>query len=249
MKLAIADPPYLGRARRWYGDGRGHGSGRGKADFHEQAHLWDKAAMHHDLLAHLEADYDGWVIAASERSLPVYVPLLSRDMRVGVWVKTNGIPSGSRIRSTWEPVIYRVPDELKTYRSGMSVDDTLICGVTRSEFVGQKPEQWTHWVLSMLGYLPERDSVVDIFPGSGAVTKAIDTYRPAPQASQKEQLAPAHHRQRLRSDARGRKDQKAAVLAALRAGGSIRTVAREAKLSTHTVQRWKKEANTHDYIN
>ena len=29
MKLAIADPPYLGRANRWYGDGCGDGNGVG----------------------------------------------------------------------------------------------------------------------------------------------------------------------------------------------------------------------------
>lgn len=40
MKLAIADPPYLGRAARWYGDGSSpHGAPRPdrRADFHPDA--------------------------------------------------------------------------------------------------------------------------------------------------------------------------------------------------------------------
>ncbi len=40
MRLAIADPPYLGRANRWYGSGRGHAGGIGRAAAHEAASDW-----------------------------------------------------------------------------------------------------------------------------------------------------------------------------------------------------------------
>ena len=53
-KLAIADPPYLGRANRWYGDGCGDGYGKGKADNHPEALLWDLVETHWQLIDKLE---------------------------------------------------------------------------------------------------------------------------------------------------------------------------------------------------
>ena len=41
------------------------------------------------------------------------------------------------------------------------------------DFVGQKPRQWTRWVLDMLGYDPETDTVDDLFHGSVAVAAEI----------------------------------------------------------------------------
>lgn len=46
MRLAIADPPYLGRANRWYGIGRGHRGGIGRAAAHEAAAEWNNPATH-----------------------------------------------------------------------------------------------------------------------------------------------------------------------------------------------------------
>jgi hypothetical protein len=43
----------------------------------------------------------------------------------------------------------------------------------RAGFVGAKPPAWTRWVLDALGYDPERDEVVDLFNGSGAVAGAL----------------------------------------------------------------------------
>ena len=60
MRLAIADPPYLGRADLWYGAGRGHRGGVGRAAAHEAASEWDDPATHRRLVARLEAEYDGW---------------------------------------------------------------------------------------------------------------------------------------------------------------------------------------------
>ncbi|MBF4588433.1 hypothetical protein [Curtobacterium sp. VKM Ac-2887] len=34
---------------------------------------------------------------------------------------------------------------------------------TPDGFAGRKPEQWTHWVLAMLGYDPHIDEVADLF--------------------------------------------------------------------------------------
>lgn len=72
MRLAIADPPYLGRAARNYGpdatrSGFGMGpnsehSGAGRTTgTHPQAHLWDNPATHAALVRSL-AEYDGWAV-------------------------------------------------------------------------------------------------------------------------------------------------------------------------------------------
>ena len=89
MRLAIADPPYLGRADRWYGSGRGHGKGLGRAVAHEAASDWDDPATHRALVDRLVSNYDGWVIAASVDSLPVYLPACPDEIRRLVWYKDN----------------------------------------------------------------------------------------------------------------------------------------------------------------
>jgi hypothetical protein len=40
-------------------------------------------------------------------------------------------------------------------------------------FAGAKPRAWTRWVLDMLGYDPDEDTVDDLFHGSGAVAAEI----------------------------------------------------------------------------
>ena len=176
VRLAIADPPYLGRADRWYGSGRGHRGGAGRAAAHEEAAEWDQPATHQELVARLETGYDGWVIAASADSLATYLPVCPRGVRVLAWHKGNAIPSGSRIANQWEPVIARVPDGRSGRTSGAAVSDVLTAGISyRHNYVGSKPYQWTHWVLDVLGYQPD-DVVHDLFAGSGAVSLAASLY-------------------------------------------------------------------------
>lgn len=241
MKLAIADPPYLGRARRWYGDGRGHSGGRGRADEHPEANKWDDPKAHELLVDELEAEYDGWAIAMTPDSLSTYLRVAPVASRVASWTRGNAIPSGARVRSLWEPVLVRVPDERRAHGTGAIVDDVLTAGITPGGFPGRKPEAWTHWVLTMLGYDPEVDELVDVFPGSGAVAAAAANYT-RPAATGRRRSAPATQAQQVRRTARATSARKASVLAALRAGGSVRAVASDARLSTNTVQRWKREA-------
>ncbi|MEZ5087724.1 MAG: hypothetical protein R2722_16280 [Tessaracoccus sp.] len=181
MRLAIADPPYLGRSRRWYGDGRGHGGGRGRAAAHAAAERWDDPETHRQLVAYLEAGYDGWVIAASADSLVTYLPVCPDAVRLLVWHKGNAIPSGSRIASQWEPVIARIPEGRSGRTAGAAVSDVLDAGISyRHNYVGSKPYRWTHWVLDVLGYQPDVDELHDLFAGSGAVDVASMLYDPPP---------------------------------------------------------------------
>lgn len=175
MRLAIADPPYLGRANRWYGTGRGHGAGRGRPDSHPSAQDWDLLDTHLDLLARLEHDYDGWAYAGAPDSLPAIAHAIPAQAQVLVWHRGNAIPNGGRIRTTWEYVIARIPNGRTSRDSGLAVDDHLTAGIeNRQRFVGAKPAAWTRWVLAVLGHTPGVDVVVDIFPGSGAITHTLD---------------------------------------------------------------------------
>ena len=123
--LCIADPPYLGRATRWYGGGRGSGGGRHHApDVHPAAATWDYASTHTELVAQLDREYDGWAIAATAASLTTYLAA-APDARVLIWNITNAAPSGSRIHTSWEPVIVRIPPGRTSRAAGLVVKDTL----------------------------------------------------------------------------------------------------------------------------
>lgn len=171
MRLAIADPPYLGRAARWYGPaGRGSGGGRHRADEHDGAAEWDDPARHTALVAQLRAGYDAWAIAAGPASLPVYLAA-APDARVMIWHRRNAPPAGSRLRPCWEAVLVCTPR--KAYGTGPPVDDVLDRAGQRAGFAGSKPAGWTRWVLDALGYDPDTDTVTDLFAGSGSVAAAL----------------------------------------------------------------------------
>ena len=179
MRLAIADPPYLGRANRYYGDGCGYGYGEGRADSHPEASKWDSVETHWQLVDELEANYDGWAIALSVHSLSQYLTKIETDSRNGIrvmaWHKPASVPSGNRVGSYWEPVIVRIPASRKGWGKGKKTKDVLIANPNRIGFVGSKPIEWTYWILDVLGY-EQGDEVIDLFNGSGAVNKAIQQY-------------------------------------------------------------------------
>lgn len=118
---------------------------------------------------------DGWAIATSPDGIAAYGPLPSA-CRLMAWVRPNAQPGAHRLRSLWEPVILYPPEGRRSNRGGVgSIPDVLTAPVPRGRFRGAKPPEWTHWVLAAMTYRPG-DSVIDLFPGSGAVARAIDTY-------------------------------------------------------------------------
>ena len=179
MKFCIADPPYLGRAVRWYGEGGcGNGNGHGQADNHPEAHIWDDPETHRNLVRNLQDSYDGWAIAMSVHSLSTYLSEVETDSRNGirvcVWHKPSSYPSGSRIGNHWEPVLIKVPKERRGRTSGVAVKDVISCNPRNIGFVGSKPSEWTRWVLDLMGYDHRVDDVDDIFHGSGSVKETIN---------------------------------------------------------------------------
>ncbi len=182
-RLAIADPPYppsrsewvKRRASRWYGNGLA-ASDR-PADRHADAAVWDDPTQHRRLLERLMDEFDGWAIATSSDGLAAYGDL-PIGCRLMAWVKPNAQPGSHRILSTWEPVIVFPCVDRRSNRAGRgAIRDVLVADAPRVGFVGAKPAAWTHWILDALCYTIG-DEVVDLFPGSGAVTEAVANYQP-----------------------------------------------------------------------
>jgi hypothetical protein len=73
MRLAYADPPYLGCGRR-YGE-------------HPDAKRWDDPTAHAQLIRELDTGYDGWALSMSAASLPILAPSFPAGTRIGAWVK------------------------------------------------------------------------------------------------------------------------------------------------------------------
>lgn len=189
MRLAIADPPYpplfaerrdrpdgpirvtmRSRATRYYGDGS-RPSNEQPADWHPDAAEWDDPARHRRLLEELMAEYDGWAIATTSDGVEHYRPL-PIPCRTMAWVRPTAPPGNHRLARKWEAVIVYTPEGRRGANRVGEFSDVLIANAPGIGFPGAKPPEWTRWVLDALGYDPDVDELVDLFPGSGAVATA-----------------------------------------------------------------------------
>ena len=156
MKFAYADPPYLGCAEKLYGDP-----------------TYDDPEAHRMLIERLCSDFqDGWAMSLHEPSLRVILPMCPDDCRTSPWVKPfASFKPGVGVAYAWEPVIWRGgrrrTREQETVRDWCSANITLQRGLT-----GAKPRDFCVWLFSVLNIQPG-DELVDIFPGTGAVTTAL----------------------------------------------------------------------------
>lgn len=153
-----ADPPYPGLAAKYYRD---EPTFAGEVDFPK-------------LIASLRTSHDagaclGWALSTSARSLRELLPLCPPGARVCPWVKPhNPSPKTYGLHNTWEPVIV-VPG--RQLRPGKR--DWLLAAAARNEgeLPGRKPIAFCVWLYELLGMLPG-DRLVDLFPGTGIVTRA-----------------------------------------------------------------------------
>lgn len=159
MRLAYADPPYLGCGDRY--------------PEHPEARSWDEAAKHGELMASLDGEYDGWALSASSPSLRHLLPLAPEGVRVAAWVKPfAAFKANVRIAYAWEPVLFkpgrdRSADGAPVGRDYLAQVVTLKRGLT-----GAKSVRFCEWVLDLLGYL-EGDEVTDVFPGTGIMGRVL----------------------------------------------------------------------------
>jgi hypothetical protein len=182
MRVAYADPPYPGQAKRHYAD---HPDYAGEVD-------------HAKLIAELERDFpDGWALSTSVPALGQILALcppgepskkrawggsvkLGTGVRVCAWMRSAHSPfPPSRVMWTWEPLIIRTPHWRQRHGSDF-IRDSLIAsqphGFLGNEITGQKPRAFCHWLFDLLGLGPD-DELVDLFPGSGAVAHEWEAWR------------------------------------------------------------------------
>ncbi len=161
MIVAYADPPYPGQAAKHYKDRHDYG---GEVD-------------HAALIAQLEVEYpDGWALSTSSPALRSILELCPPDVRVGAWVKPFcAFKVGVPVAYAWEPVIWK--GGRKKGRDEDTVRDWVAAPITLRRGVhGAKPLAFAFWLFSVLG-LQASDTLVDLFPGSGAITEAWRKYQ------------------------------------------------------------------------
>ena len=164
MRFAYADPPYLGQARKHYGS---------LADY--------AGEVDHATLLTTLAGYDGWALSLSAESLQEILAMCPAGVLILGWFKPISPPLGDHRVYTWEPVIMK---PIRRYGPGY-VPTGLIASPPQFTFrpkpeghvIGEKPEQFAHWVFANAGLDRERDSLDDLFPGSGAISAAWHTYQ------------------------------------------------------------------------
>ena len=162
MRLAYADPPYLGQAKRHYGF---HPDYAGEVD-------------HAILIAQLGA-FDGWALSASMRSLRTLLPMCPEGVLVLGWVKPVAPPMGDKRIYSWEPVILKAPrnpaDYTRTHLIA-SPPGFAFRPMPEGHVIGEKPEAFATWLFEAAGLDPN-DEFTDLFPGSGAVGRAWEKWR------------------------------------------------------------------------
>lgn len=167
MKIGYADPPY-------------YGCGKLYTEQHPDAFDWDDSLTHMRLLDRLQAEFDGWVLhlSATPASIAVYAPLIAgTGARWCSWVKQfaafkRNIP----VAYAWEPVIIK-PARKPVVSKRLVMRDWIMCPITMKKgLTGAKPEAVCHWAFELAAACPD-DELDDLFPGTGAVSKAWATWR------------------------------------------------------------------------
>lgn len=163
MRFAYADPPYVGQSRKHYGGSE---------------------VNHRLLIAHLCDEFpDGWALSCSSPSLRQLLPMCPKDVRVGPWVKPFAVfKPNVNPAYDWEPVIFR-GGRKRANRKEATVRDWVSANITlRRGLTGAKPSTFCFWVFEFLNARPH-DELVEIFPGTGAVTDAWVSFKESAQVS------------------------------------------------------------------
>ncbi|MFI0373456.1 hypothetical protein ACH35V_36830 [Actinomadura sp. 1N219] len=173
IRLAYADPPYPGNARLY----RDHPDYAGEVD--------------HAALIDGLAGYDGWALSTSAAALPAVLALCPPGVRVAAWHRGERATAARWPLNAWEPVIYthgRPTDAPRLSPTDATRRvDSLVHGVSPmttlpGRVIGAKPAAFCRWIFDLLGAAPG-DTLDDLFPGSGAVTRAWAAFTTPPDPS------------------------------------------------------------------
>lgn len=154
MRVAYADPPYPGRARRCYRD---------QPDFAGEVD-------HAELIAELEAGgYDGWALSTAADALRELLPLCPPEVWVLPWVKPLEPSVRTRgLHNCWEALLVVGGRQERPGRR-----DWFSAAPARGggQLPGRKPLAFCVALFEALGMRPG-DELVDMFPGTGIVSRA-----------------------------------------------------------------------------
>lgn len=160
MKLAYADPPYLGCCKLY-------------DHYHPDGLCWDDIDTHKALAHRLIGEYDGFAYSATSQSLPLVAPLFRDVARFAAWVKPfAAFKRNVRIAYTWEPVIFSPGRDSSTDGAPVGRDHLAESITMRKGFTGAKPRAFCDWVLDLIGWLPG-DELDDLYPGTGVMGSVI----------------------------------------------------------------------------
>lgn len=164
MRFAYADPPYPGQSAKHYAD---HPDYRGEVNTK-------------DLLWKLDT-FDGWVLHTASTTLAEVLSAAAEaevsGFRVMAWVKPfAAFKRNVSVAYAWEPVLVK-PVRKPVVSGRIVMRDWIAEGITlRRGLTGAKPEKVCRWVFEMAGLEPD-DELCDLYPGTGAVTRAWDSWR------------------------------------------------------------------------
>ena len=161
MRFAYADPPYHRMGKKLYGP------------HHEQANIWDDKQTHLDLVQLLTDEYpDGWALSCNPKDLNWLLPYVPEDCRTAVWTKTWHQIRPTSTQYAWEPVIFRTT---KKDPKRPMVRDWISGAATRQKGLpGAKPHYFNLWILDLLIYNHDEDTLDDLFPGTGGMQLALN---------------------------------------------------------------------------
>jgi hypothetical protein len=159
VRLAYADPPYPGCAHLY----RAHPDYAGEVD-------------HAELVGRLAA-FDGWVLHTSSVALKKVLPLMPDDVRVMSWVKPfAAFKRNVPVAYAWEPVLVRAARK-PVVSKRLVMRDWVAASITMQRgLAGAKPAAVCRWAFEVMGAQPD-DALVDLFPGTGAVSFAWQRWR------------------------------------------------------------------------
>lgn len=156
MRFAYADPPYPGLAWKYY-----------RSD----------EVDHAELVRRLVADFpDGWALSTSAEALQFVLGLCPKGVRTCPWFRGPRKVKARRALNAWEPLLVFGGREREAAVVEDLTDSLVLSASARPRshpgaLVGMKAPAFAEWMFRLLG-ARRGDELVDLFPGSGAVTRA-----------------------------------------------------------------------------
>lgn len=163
IRVAYADPPYPNRARLY----RRHRDYGGEVDICE-------------LVAKLIHEFpDGWALSTSSEALGSVLRFCPASCRVAAWFRGERPTVAFHPLSAWEPVVYCGGRARKVLPDRRRTDALVAFSRPRrtetNPVIGAKPAAFCYWMFDLLGLLPG-DELVDLFPGTGGVSRAFKLF-------------------------------------------------------------------------